>query len=347
MQALILAATLLLGQTYGGTYQRVQGNLPLNANTSNFATNAQNVVAGGNVTTNAVNANTVAAGQGNVVLSQDANGSAALSLNGNVMLWCSYTQCIVIPSVSKLSAPAFITSTTGSATAPAVQINSGGTGVLGWYSAGNVNQSYQALSLTQNGARILTLDMLGGSLQFNALGAANTGYQFYANGGQLAVLNTGTSGGLRIAQGGLAVTPNNNVGVPSAGIIIWQGAASHSETAVLNATTQITGTRSGASVTLAGAIPAGSVVVGVSVRVTTAITGATSFSIGDGTTATAFGSAIAIASGTTTTNANWTISSAPVYAAGANIVLTANGSNFTGGVVRVTVSYISCTAPLN
>lgn len=125
----------------------------------------------------------------------------------------------------------------------------------------------------------------------------------------------------------------------------WAGAATHSELAVLNSTTQITGTLSGATVTLAGAIPAGSIVVGVSTRVTTAITGATSFSIGDGTTAGAFGSAIAVASGTTTTNANWTISNAPVYAAGANIVLTANGGVFLSGVVRVTVSYIACTAP--
>lgn len=449
MQALILAATLLVAQTYGGTYQRVQGNFPLNANTSNYATTAgstQNVVAGGNVVTNAVNANVVnvPAANGNATFGYDAtNGGPYLALLGNELLWCNASQCTVIPSKLQVGSSGFsaiqfglptsagglqlissvnnlalkggdgvafknfdvqqvyannqsatagafvsnnagggygfgfadithtniytngasalsidssqnatfsqsvITAGTGSATAPALQLNSGGTGVLGWYSVGNLNQSYQALGLTQNGAKILTLDMLGGSLQFNVAGAASGGYQLYVNSAQTVVVSAGSTGGVRAVQGGFAAAPQGGINVPNAGAVLWQGPATHSEYGVLNSTTQISGALSGATASFAGAIPAGSVVVGVVARVTTAITGATSFSIGDGTTATAFGSNIAVASGTTTTNANWTLTAIPNYPSGANIVLTANGGNFTGGVVRVTVYYMSFGAPTN
>lgn len=102
---------------------------------------------------------------------------------------------------------------------------------------------------------------------------------------------------------------------------------------------------SGATVTATDLIPAGSIVLGVTVRVTTLITGATSFSIGDGTDADRWGATIAVAAGTTTTTANITITSVPIYAAATSVVLTAAGSNFTAGAVHIEVQYINCSAP--
>ena len=113
----------------------------------------------------------------------------------------------------------------------------------------------------------------------------------------------------------------------------------------IQAATTSSGALSGASVTLSNLIPAGSLVLGVVTRVTTAITGATSFGIGDAAAGTQYGATIAVASGTTTTIANTTLTSPKFYPSATSIVLTANGSNFTGGVVRVTVYYVSLTAP--
>jgi hypothetical protein len=79
----------------------------------------------------------------------------------------------------------------------------------------------------------------------------------------------------------------------------------------------------------------------VTTRVTTAITGATSFDIGDGTTANLFGDDVAVALGTTSNN---TI--APTrYETATNVVLTANGANFSGGAVRLTVHFLTLVAP--
>ena len=105
--------------------------------------------------------------------------------------------------------------------------------------------------------------------------------------------------------------------------------------------TALVSTPSGATVTSTNLIPANSIVLGVTVRVTTAVTGATTFDVGDGTTANRFADDVAVASGTTSQ-----LAIAPaLFAAATNVVLTANGSNFTGGAVRVTVHYITLVAP--
>ena len=97
---------------------------------------------------------------------------------------------------------------------------------------------------------------------------------------------------------------------------------------------------SGASVTASNLIPAGAIVLGVLVEVTTAITGATSFDVGDGATANRWGDNIAITLGTKTDLTDTTDTSVPIFPAANNVVLTAVGSNFTAGAVRITVHYI-------
>ena len=97
---------------------------------------------------------------------------------------------------------------------------------------------------------------------------------------------------------------------------------------------------SGASVTATNLIPAGCFLLGVTVRVTTAITGATSFSIGDGSDADRWGATIAVAAGTTTTIANFTANGFGQFTAANNVVLTANGGDFATGAVRVTAHYL-------
>lgn len=106
------------------------------------------------------------------------------------------------------------------------------------------------------------------------------------------------------------------------------------------------GALSGATFTFTSIIPAGAIVEGVVCRVTTLITGATSFSIGDGTDVDLWGATIAVSANTTTTHASWTANPAGTWSAAArNVVLTANGSNFTGGVVRCSAFYSTMTGP--
>jgi len=95
----------------------------------------------------------------------------------------------------------------------------------------------------------------------------------------------------------------------------------------------------GATSALAGVIPAGAVCLGVNAAVRTAITGATSFQIGDGSDADRWGDAIDIAAGTRTTSADY-VAGNPVFSASAvGVTLTATGSDFTAGVVDLEAFY--------
>lgn len=89
-------------------------------------------------------------------------------------------------------------------------------------------------------------------------------------------------------------------------------------------------------------IPAGSLVHGVIVRVTTIITGCTSFSIGVVGATTNWGTGILVAANTTTTGADFVAGWQPTnYAAATDVRLTAAGGGavFTTGAVRLAVIY--------
>lgn len=105
---------------------------------------------------------------------------------------------------------------------------------------------------------------------------------------------------------------------------------------------------SGGTKTATNLIPAGAVVLGVTIRVTTLITsgdGSVAMTIGDGTTADLWGSGIVFTLGTTTTGADFKAGSTPKnYPAATSVVFTATGGTFSAGAVRITVHYVSFTA---
>ena len=88
-------------------------------------------------------------------------------------------------------------------------------------------------------------------------------------------------------------------------------------------------------------IPDRSIVLCVNVRVMTAITGATSFSVGVAGDTTKFGNLIGIAADST----NIGVVGPTAYYADTPIRLTANGGNFTGGVIRTTMQYLKPKGP--
>ena len=102
---------------------------------------------------------------------------------------------------------------------------------------------------------------------------------------------------------------------------------------------------SGATITASSLIPAGSIVLSVDVRVTTLITGATTFDIGDGSDVDRWGKDIAVAANTTTDLTDLTGTSGaiflPIFTAANDVVLTGVGGSFTAGAVRITVHYLT------
>jgi hypothetical protein len=108
-------------------------------------------------------------------------------------------------------------------------------------------------------------------------------------------------------------------------------------------------TCSGASSVSTAAIPNRAIVLAVSTHVVTAITGATSFNAdattsasgGSGTTAGQFGATLGVAAG----SSNSGVIGPTAWYATSTIKLIAQGSNFTGGTVRVGIQYILCGAP--
>jgi len=98
---------------------------------------------------------------------------------------------------------------------------------------------------------------------------------------------------------------------------------------------------SGATATTTAAFPNQCIILGTSLRVTTTITGATTFDCGDGSTVGRFGGSIGLTAGTTNQG---TIGPSGNYGT-TNVVLTANGANFTAGAVRVCLIYLELVAP--
>jgi hypothetical protein len=102
---------------------------------------------------------------------------------------------------------------------------------------------------------------------------------------------------------------------------------------------------SGATVTATNLIPAGSLVYGVTARNNTLVTGASSYNIGDGTDADAWGDNIPLSANYVTNSTMFNTTSLPFYKAQTSVVLTANGGAFTAGTVRLVAHYSQVVGP--
>ena len=101
----------------------------------------------------------------------------------------------------------------------------------------------------------------------------------------------------------------------------------------------------GATATAAALIPAGSLVIGVSYRVTVLITGPATFEVGTVLDPSAFGTAVPVALNTIGTISR-VVQLSPVYYPDAtDVVVTANAAGFTAGTLKVMVYYIQIVAP--
>ena len=103
----------------------------------------------------------------------------------------------------------------------------------------------------------------------------------------------------------------------------------------------------GASTTAADLIPEGSLVLGVTIRVLAAITGPTTFRVGDAYNNYEWGISVSGAANTGTTIADFqtTYPNPKYYLTATDVWLTPNAINFSAGTVLVRVYYISLAAP--
>jgi len=98
-------------------------------------------------------------------------------------------------------------------------------------------------------------------------------------------------------------------------------------------------TSAGSSVTAASLIPAGSFLIGITVRVISNVGGPASFDVGDGIDVDRWGASIASGIGTTTDITDFTSGAVTTFPAANDVVLTSTGVDFTAGTVRITVHY--------
>ncbi len=110
--------------------------------------------------------------------------------------------------------------------------------------------------------------------------------------------------------------------------------------------TVVVATPSGATATAAGIIPAGALVLGVTVRSLNP-TGPAGYDVGDGTNTDRWGNSISTVPGTASSSADFVSSAVEIFPVANDVVLTSDGVAFTGGTVRVNVSNISLAGPIS
>ena len=159
-----------------------------------------------------------------------------------------------------------------------------------------------------------------------------TGYRVWdQSADELLVYYSGSWSTFSAALGGLAQAPSVDV----------SKAASGATTGLSTLGETLSGL-SGPTVTSSIVIPDRSICLGVSVKTTTSITGATSFDCGISGEVSKFGGSLGIASGST----NKGVISPEAFYSDTPVVLTANGSDFTGGAVEIAIHLLTVGAPV-
>ena len=155
-----------------------------------------------------------------------------------------------------------------------------------------------------------------------------------ADGGDVFAVNTDTS--VVSITGAADITAVSVNGTPTSAI----GSSLNIESA-----TAILATTSGTVVTATSLIPAGSFVVGIVTRVNDLVTGPAGYDVGDGTDVDRWGNSILVAADTTSDITDFTSSALTLFPAANDVVVTSDGAAFSAGNIRVTVYYMSLTAP--
>ena len=159
---------------------------------------------------------------------------------------------------------------------------------------------------------------------------ARTGWVAWVEDEVVLVVRTGASWVAVGGGGGFTPAPSVTLAQGSAGSSI--GLATSEE---------LLSGLSGPTVDSSIVIPARSIVLAVSCRTVTAVTGATSYDCGVSGEASKFGGSLGIAAGSTKIG----IIGPTAYYSDTPVRLTAVGSDFTGGAVRIAIQHLTFAAP--
>ena len=188
------------------------------------------------------------------------------------------------------------------------------------------------------GERLLVIDESGACSTTNTITVTAASSQ--------TISGSGVSPGaiaINVANGFLTLESNGSTGWTV--IESFLAASAPNGAAMQFAVLETLVTLSGTSTTAGISIPANCILFSVGARVVTAITGATSFSVGDsgagdsGASTSRFGSGLAIAAGSTNFGL---IGPTAIYSA-CSLVVTAAGGSFSGGQVRLSIHLATCT----
>lgn len=110
--------------------------------------------------------------------------------------------------------------------------------------------------------------------------------------------------------------------------------------------TAVTGNLSGQTATLAGLIPAGVLLLGITTSVLSLPGGPTGYDVGDGVDVDRWGASIGTAIGTDSDITDYTSTALTYFPTGSDVVITSDGIDFTNsGNIRVAVHYMTLVAP--
>jgi hypothetical protein len=194
------------------------------------------------------------------------------------------------------------------------------------------------IDLQQNGTSIFNVDKNGNTMVYASLSVLNS----FVNTAALWISNVQQS---IVAEATNVFGLRNSTNAQEARIYGSYVSSTNYQRMTIKTVREVSSTLSGATFTSVNTIPAYAVLIGVTTRVNTAITGATTYSVGDGTDVDLWGASIAVAANSQSQSSNFTAAGATGAATAArNVVLTANGSNFTGGVVEICFHYLTTEA---
>ena len=184
----------------------------------------------------------------------------------------------------------------------------------------------------------------GGILEFNV----NVPLTTFING--TIQMNVASGNALRVGPSGgdtvFNVDTNSRIVDVNETFRVRNAVTVSQESTAIQFASVLVNTPSGTTATATLLIPAGAIVLGVTTRVTTLITGPAGFDVGDGINTDRWGNSIAVAVTTTSDPTDYQSSAMEIFPVATDVVLTSDGVAFTGGQVRVTVHYINLTAPV-
>jgi hypothetical protein len=189
-----------------------------------------------------------------------------------------------------------------------------------------------ASSAYPTGTRLLIVDETGNCSSIKTITLSPNGSD---------AINGATSAVVNVAYGHIAIESNGagewtvvDQGFASAlGTIAEAAHGANIQIGVLETLV----TLSGASTSASLQIPANCIVLAVGARVTTTVTGATSFEIGVAGNLSQFGSGLSLPAGST----NYGLIGPTAFYSATTIIITATSGSFTAGQVRLSIAYLS------